>query len=124
MPSNTAVSGHITHPDHTSLTSRHWPHTSHPSLLSRPGHIYYFLEDVYPRMTGRRPLKTPGIVKALFPGEQVHTTDTTPMVAPGMVPPPEPPAPQPGYIAPEQRQGVPPAAAVAGAGVPAHAHQE
>lgn len=30
------------------------------------GHAYYFLEDVYPRMTGRRPLKTPGFVKALF----------------------------------------------------------
>lgn len=33
------------------------------------GHAYYFLEDVYPRMTGRRPLKTPSIVKAMFPGE-------------------------------------------------------
>lgn len=31
------------------------------------GHAYYFLEDVYPRMTGRRPLKTPGIIKAMFP---------------------------------------------------------
>ena len=30
------------------------------------GHAYYFLEDVYPRMTGRRPLRTPGFVKALF----------------------------------------------------------
>ncbi len=35
------------------------------------GHAYYFLEDVYPRMTGRRPLKTPGFVKAMFPGEDV-----------------------------------------------------
>ncbi|GBF90363.1 der1-like family protein [Raphidocelis subcapitata] len=35
------------------------------------GHAYYFLEDVYPRMTnGRRPLKTPALLKALFPTEQ------------------------------------------------------
>ncbi|KAK9838623.1 hypothetical protein WJX74_000011 [Apatococcus lobatus] len=31
------------------------------------GHAYYFLEDVYPRMSGRRPLKTPSLVKAMFP---------------------------------------------------------
>lgn len=31
------------------------------------GHVYYFLEDVYPRMTGRRVLKTPGIIRELFP---------------------------------------------------------
>ncbi|RWV80762.1 hypothetical protein BHE74_00031440, partial [Ensete ventricosum] len=30
------------------------------------GHTYYFLEDVYPQMTGRRPLKTPWFIKALF----------------------------------------------------------
>ncbi|CAN1326841.1 DER2.2 [Linum perenne] len=30
------------------------------------GHAYYFLEDVYPRMTGRRPLRTPSVIKALF----------------------------------------------------------
>eukprot|EP00897_Mesotaenium_endlicherianum_P010138 jgi/Mesen1/9152/ME000587S08645 len=35
------------------------------------GHAYYFLEDVYPRMTGRRLLKTPGLIKALFPGDDV-----------------------------------------------------
>ena len=35
------------------------------------GHAYYFLEDVYPRMSGRRLLKTPGIIKALFPGDTV-----------------------------------------------------
>eukprot|EP00882_Tetradesmus_deserticola_P003688 GHRQ01003902.1.p1 GENE.GHRQ01003902.1~~GHRQ01003902.1.p1 ORF type:complete len:263 (+),score=114.90 GHRQ01003902.1:284-1072(+) len=34
------------------------------------GHAYYFLEDVYPRMTGRRPLKTPGFVQAMFPVEE------------------------------------------------------
>ena len=33
------------------------------------GHVYYFFEDVYPAMTGRRLLKTPGIIKALFPPE-------------------------------------------------------
>jgi Derlin-2/3 len=26
------------------------------------GHIYYFLEDVYPQTSGRRILKTPGIL--------------------------------------------------------------
>lgn len=31
------------------------------------GHAYYFLEDVYPFMTGRRFLKTPGFIRALFP---------------------------------------------------------
>eukprot|EP00027_Filamoeba_sp_ATCC50430_P010686 CAMPEP_0168562202 /NCGR_PEP_ID=MMETSP0413-20121227/11997_1 /TAXON_ID=136452 /ORGANISM="Filamoeba nolandi, Strain NC-AS-23-1" /LENGTH=183 /DNA_ID=CAMNT_0008593613 /DNA_START=128 /DNA_END=679 /DNA_ORIENTATION=- len=30
------------------------------------GHIYYFLEDVYPQTTGRRLLKTPGFIKAIF----------------------------------------------------------
>lgn len=35
------------------------------------GHTYYFLEDVYPHTsTGRRLLKTPAMVKALFPQEQ------------------------------------------------------
>ncbi|XP_009762340.1 derlin-2.2-like [Nicotiana tabacum] len=35
------------------------------------GHAYYFLEDVYPRMTGRRPLKTPAFIKAMFADEPV-----------------------------------------------------
>ena len=35
------------------------------------GHAYYFLEDVYPRMTGRRPLKTPSFIRALFAEEAV-----------------------------------------------------
>ena len=36
------------------------------------GHIYYFFEDVYPRVTGgRRFLKTPGIIKALFAAESM-----------------------------------------------------
>lgn len=35
------------------------------------GHAYYFLEDVYPRMTGRRPLKTPSFIKSLFADEAV-----------------------------------------------------
>eukprot|EP01026_Neomeris_dumetosa_P022783 TRINITY_DN1963_c0_g1_i3.p1 TRINITY_DN1963_c0_g1~~TRINITY_DN1963_c0_g1_i3.p1 ORF type:complete len:272 (-),score=25.18 TRINITY_DN1963_c0_g1_i3:280-1095(-) len=40
------------------------------------GHIYYFLEDIYPRMSGRRLLKTPGIVKALFPRDDpIHSVD-------------------------------------------------
>ena len=35
------------------------------------GHAYYFLEDVYPRMTGRRPLKTPSFIRSLFADEPV-----------------------------------------------------
>ncbi|BDA49951.1 Derlin-2.1 [Coccomyxa sp. Obi] len=59
------------------------------------GHCYYFLEDVYPRMTGRRPLRTPGLVKALFPGDEgVRIVRTPPPAvphafpAPGVVPAP------------------------------------
>lgn len=35
------------------------------------GHAYYFLEDVYPRMTGRRPLRTPSFIRSLFADEPV-----------------------------------------------------
>lgn len=35
------------------------------------GHAYYFLEDVYPRMSGRRPLKTPSFIRSLFAEEPV-----------------------------------------------------
>lgn len=35
------------------------------------GHAYYFLEDVYPKMTGRRPLKTPLFIKTLFADDSV-----------------------------------------------------
>ncbi|XP_076959428.1 derlin-2.2-like [Bidens hawaiensis] len=35
------------------------------------GHAYYFLEEVYPKMTGRRPLKTPSFIQALFADEPV-----------------------------------------------------
>ncbi|XP_068638857.1 derlin-2.1 [Aristolochia californica] len=34
------------------------------------GHAYYFLEDVYPTMTGRRPLRTPAFIKSLFADEE------------------------------------------------------
>ena len=47
------------------------------------GHVYYFLEDVYPTMTrrisppnGRRLLKTPGAIRALF--ERVEANVSTP----------------------------------------------
>jgi hypothetical protein len=36
-------------------------------VVAAAGHAYYFLEDVYPRMTGRRPLKTPSFIQAMFP---------------------------------------------------------
>ncbi|PQQ16031.1 derlin-2.2 [Prunus yedoensis var. nudiflora] len=35
------------------------------------GHAYYFLEDVYPQMTSRRPLRTPSFIKALFADDPV-----------------------------------------------------
>jgi len=37
------------------------------------GHVYYFLDDVYPRTTGRRWLKTPQFLKSLLdhPGDGV-----------------------------------------------------
>eukprot|EP01087_Luapelamoeba_hula_P020212 TRINITY_DN6858_c0_g1_i1.p1 TRINITY_DN6858_c0_g1~~TRINITY_DN6858_c0_g1_i1.p1 ORF type:complete len:237 (+),score=36.14 TRINITY_DN6858_c0_g1_i1:155-865(+) len=38
------------------------------------GHVYYFLEDVYPEITGRRLLKTPGFIKQLF-GQQQDVPD-------------------------------------------------
>jgi Derlin-2/3 len=33
------------------------------------GHTYYFLADVYPRFSGRRPLATPALIRALWPAE-------------------------------------------------------
>ena len=70
------------------------------------GHAYYFLEDVYPRMTGRRPLKTPGFVKAMFPGEtDVISPAAFAMPAqavvrpPGAAPPPAAPAAVPAAAA-------------------------
>lgn len=50
------------------------------------GHVYYFLEDVYPRMTNRRPLKTPSFIRALFPNGD-HVITVAP--APPNVPPPQ-----------------------------------
>lgn len=66
------------------------------------GHCYYFLEDVYPRMTGRRPLRTPSLVKALFPAGEtvrmVHLPPQPPQNAgfqgPGVVPEPGQPGQQ------------------------------
>lgn len=44
------------------------------------GHAYYFLEDVYPLMTGRRILKTPAIIKALIPEDTVLVARPAPAV--------------------------------------------
>ena len=33
------------------------------------GHSYFFLADIYPRLTGRRPLNTPPLLKALLPDD-------------------------------------------------------
>jgi len=51
------------------------------------GHVYYFLEDVYPQTSGRRPLKTPGIFKAMF-DQPPPVVDARPQVRPLYVPPP------------------------------------
>ncbi|KAG1654214.1 hypothetical protein FOA52_006958 [Chlamydomonas sp. UWO 241] len=54
------------------------------------GHIYYFLEDVYPRMSQqRRPLRTPSFVRALFPTDEPVVRLVQPLVDP-VPPPPEP----------------------------------
>jgi hypothetical protein len=45
-------------------------HLSSRRFMCCAGHAYYFLEDVYPHMTGRRLLKTPGFVRALFPADE------------------------------------------------------
>ena len=66
----------------------------HDHWTACAGHCYYFLEDVYPRITGRRPLKTPGVIKALFPEAGIGFMRTQPAApqpafpAPGVVPPP------------------------------------
>lgn len=46
------------------------------------GHAYYFLEDVYPRMTGRRLLRTPAAVRALFPADAIAAPRVAPVPAP------------------------------------------
>ncbi|PNW72634.1 hypothetical protein CHLRE_15g636400v5 [Chlamydomonas reinhardtii] len=82
------------------------------------GHVYYFLEDVYPRISGRRPLKTPALLRMMFPAE-----DAVGVVAPAVVPPPEPqdafepqgPAAARQFGAAGQGQGQGQAAAAAGA---------
>lgn len=50
------------------------------------GHAYYFLEDVYPLMTGRRILKTPALIKALFPEDTVLVARPAPAAAWGAAP--------------------------------------
>jgi len=39
------------------------------------GHIYYFLEDIYPQTSGRRLLRTPGIIKAMFDIQEATVAD-------------------------------------------------
>uniref|UniRef100_A0A7N0RF29 Derlin n=1 Tax=Kalanchoe fedtschenkoi TaxID=63787 RepID=A0A7N0RF29_KALFE len=46
------------------------------------GHAYYFLEDIYPRMTGRRPLKTPAFIKAWFADDEFMRPATHVRLAP------------------------------------------
>jgi len=44
------------------------------------GHVYFFLTDVYPQISGRRLLKTPSILLALFPREEttIHAAPAPP----------------------------------------------
>ncbi len=53
-------------------------------ILCAAGHCYYFLEDVYPRITGRRPLRTPALLALLFPADD----SIRPVAAPPRPPPP------------------------------------
>lgn len=47
------------------------------------GHAYYYLQDVYPQMTGRQPLKTPALINALFPRDEIVVVQpANAMVAP------------------------------------------
>ena len=69
------------------------------SFCADSGHAYYFLEDVYPRMAhGRRPLKTPGLVRALFPAERIQ--GSRPTAAPAAAPAPAAQFPAPGVVPP------------------------
>eukprot|EP00850_Spirogloea_muscicola_P012975 SM000086S23027 [mRNA] locus=s86:112378:114695:+ [translate_table: standard] len=45
------------------------------------GHAYYFLEDVYPRISGRRFLRTPWVIKALFPQDYAAVVVVPPLAA-------------------------------------------
>lgn len=50
------------------------------------GHVYYFLQDVYPQMTGRRLLKTPWLIRLLFNEDDSHVAIRTENdVRPGVV---------------------------------------
>ena len=51
-------------------------HAPELSSASHTGHCYYFLEDVYPRQSGRRPLKTPQLIRMLFPNNEIRPMDT------------------------------------------------
>ena len=64
------------------------------------GHCYYFLEDVYPRQSGRRPLRTPQLLRMLFPGNEIRPLVPTDQLnqqqqqqPPGMQPPAAHPIP-------------------------------
>lgn len=79
------------------------------------GHAYYFLEDVYPRMTNRRLLRTPAIVRALFPAEGLQAprmAAAPPLVAAGgpgggALAPAAAAAPAAQQQQPDQQPGVP-----------------
>lgn len=57
---------------------------THDLLGMVAGHMYYFLEDVYPRMSGRRPLKTPRVLSALFAADEPIRPMPIPPLQPGM----------------------------------------
>ena len=76
---------------------------SRAQIRSYAGHLYYYLEDVYPVISGRRMLRTPRFLKALLsrperirplgtpvvePGDRIPLHGQEGIPAPGVVPPP------------------------------------
>lgn len=62
----------------TVLLNNQWPSGDLLGLVI--GHVYYFLEDVYPRMQGsggQRFLSTPGVLKRLFDDLERDALDPT-----------------------------------------------
>jgi hypothetical protein len=62
---------------------RNFPPSLHLTRLDGAGigagHVYFFLVDVYPQISGRRLLQTPSILLALFPREEaIHAAPAPP----------------------------------------------
>jgi hypothetical protein len=93
-----AWAAQISSPPRSPLRASLHPPAPWPRAPAPPGHVYYFLEDVYPRISGRRPLRTPALLRLLFPADEAV-----------VVAPPAPPRPL-------AQAGAGPAGLAAGAG--------